>query len=91
VGGLGPSFPDFAVLAQDPVHGGLAAQVLPLVEQGGPDLCRGLVDEVVMVQYREDVRLFEWAERVGWRGAGRSRPGPGGSASPVVRGAGFAE
>ena len=55
VGGLGAALPGLAALAQQPVHGGLRAQVDAAVQQDRVHLAGGLVGELRRVQHRENV------------------------------------
>jgi hypothetical protein len=88
VGCLPPALPRLACGAQDPVHGGLAAQADPVIERPGPHLRLRLVYKGRIAQQFPCPVAFGVAERVGWprpwtplRRHGRLGPGP-----PVVRG-----
>jgi len=63
MGGVGTALPHLARPAQQPVERGLRAQVDTLVEQRGPHLGRGHVDEAVAVQHVEDRLPLGQAQR----------------------------
>ena len=66
VPGMPAPFAHLAVGASQPVHGGLAAQIDPLVQQRGPHLRGRLVDEPAAAQQVLDARPFGIGQGVRW-------------------------
>src|SRR6202171_156427 len=62
MGGLGAALTHLARLAQQPIEGRLRTEVDTVVEQRGPHLGRGHVDEPVAVQHVEDRLLLLGAQ-----------------------------
>ena len=68
------------------MHGGLAGQIGPFIEQHGPELRHSEIDVGRAVQQGEYVVSFALGERVGWCSSRRPRAVDRSGESPVVRG-----
>jgi hypothetical protein len=80
---LVPTLPDLVRSAENPVHRPDRAEVAPLVEQGGVDLGRGLVDEALAMECGEDRLALRRGEGPPRRGAGPTRGRPAGVTATV--------